>query len=170
MDRMEIIRIAGYTEDEKLEIAKRHLLPHSMTKHGLDAKEWVVEDSAIMALIRRFTREAGVRNLEREIGTVLRSVAVRIAEGEVPHMRIGPDDLAAMLGPRKFEAEVAMRSGVPGVATMLGHRVGQQLPLGDLQFLVFRVAGDTNDLHSIHERRRMLSVLAVVTNITPDRS
>src|SRR6201986_1363431 len=66
MDRMEIIRIAGYTEDEKLEIAKRHLLPHSMTKHGVDAKEWAIGDSAITELIRRYTREAGGRNLERE--------------------------------------------------------------------------------------------------------
>ena len=71
MDRMEIIRIAGYTEDEKIEIAKRHLLPHSMTKHGLDAKEFEVDDSALMELVRRYTREAGVRNLEREISQSL---------------------------------------------------------------------------------------------------
>ena len=72
MDRMEIIRIAGYTEDEKVEIAKRHLLPNAMVKHGLDAKEWVVEDSALMELVRRYTREAGVRNLEREISNLAR--------------------------------------------------------------------------------------------------
>src|ERR1700723_660365 len=78
MDRMEIIRIAGYTEDEKLEIAKRHLLPNSMSKHGLDAKEWVVGDSAITELIRRYTREAGVRNLEREISNLARKAVKEI--------------------------------------------------------------------------------------------
>jgi ATP-dependent Lon protease len=72
-----------------------------------------------MAIINDYTREAGVRNLEREIGNVFRNVAVRIAEGSVQHVKIGPDDLHAILGPRKFEAEVAMRSGVPGVATGL---------------------------------------------------
>src|SRR6202163_4143201 len=72
MDRMEIIRIAGYTEDEKVEIAKKHLLPNATTKHGLDAKEWVVEDSALLELVRRYTREAGVRNLEREISNLAR--------------------------------------------------------------------------------------------------
>ena len=78
MDRMEIIRIAGYTEDEKLEIAKRHLLPNSMAKHGLDAKEWEVEDSGLMELIRRYTREAGVRNLEREISNLARKAVKEI--------------------------------------------------------------------------------------------
>ena len=78
MDRMEIIRIAGYTEDEKLEIAKRHLLPNSMGKHGLDAKEFEVEDSAVMELIRRYTREAGVRNLEREISNLARKAVKEI--------------------------------------------------------------------------------------------
>jgi ATP-dependent Lon protease len=72
MDRMEIIRIAGYTEDEKVEIAKKHLLPNATVKHGLDAKEWVVEDSALLELVRRYTREAGVRNLEREISNLAR--------------------------------------------------------------------------------------------------
>src|SRR6201981_2845133 len=78
MDRMEIIRIAGYTEDEKLEIAKRHLLPNSMAKHGLDASEFAVEDSGIMELIRRYTREAGVRNLERELSNLARKAVKEI--------------------------------------------------------------------------------------------
>jgi ATP-dependent Lon protease len=78
-----------------------------------------VSDDTLMAIIADYTREAGVRNLEREIGTVLRNVAVRIAEGGVDHVKVSPDDLRTILGPRKFEAEVAMRSGVPGVATGL---------------------------------------------------
>jgi ATP-dependent Lon protease len=72
MDRMEIIRIAGYTEDEKLEIARKHLIPNAVTKHGLDAKEWSIDDEGLLFLIRRYTREAGVRNLEREISTLIR--------------------------------------------------------------------------------------------------
>src|ERR1700733_633240 len=70
MDRMEIIRLAGYTEDEKLEIARKHLIPHAITKHGLDVKEWAIGDDALLTLIRRYTREAGVRNLERELSSL----------------------------------------------------------------------------------------------------
>ena len=70
MDRMEIIRIAGYTEDEKVEIARKHLIPHAVVKHGLDAKEWSIDDEALLTIIRRYTREAGVRNLERELSTL----------------------------------------------------------------------------------------------------
>jgi ATP-dependent Lon protease len=72
MDRMEIIRIAGYTEDEKLEIARKHLIPHAVVKHGLEPKEWSIDDEALLTLIRRYTREAGVRNLERELSTLIR--------------------------------------------------------------------------------------------------
>ena len=72
MDRMEIIRIAGYTEDEKVEIARKHLIPHAITKHGLDPKEWAIDEEALLTIIRRYTREAGVRNLERELSTLIR--------------------------------------------------------------------------------------------------
>src|SRR2546421_1084612 len=72
MDRMEIIRIAGYTEDEKVEIARRHLIPNSLTKHGVSTKEWAIDDEALLTMIRRYTREAGVRNLERELSTLIR--------------------------------------------------------------------------------------------------
>ena len=72
MDRMEIIRISGYTEDEKVEIARRHLIPNVITKHGLDAQEWAIDDEALLTIIRRYTREAGVRNLERELSTLIR--------------------------------------------------------------------------------------------------
>ena len=73
MDRMEIIRIAGYTEDEKVEIARKHLIPHAITKHGLNSKEWAIDDEALLTIIRRYTREAGVRNLERELSTLIRN-------------------------------------------------------------------------------------------------
>src|SRR5258708_23638600 len=69
MDRMEIIRIAGYTENEKVEIARKHLIPNAIAKHGLDSKEWSIDDDALLLMIRRYTREAGVRNLERELST-----------------------------------------------------------------------------------------------------
>ena len=72
MDRMELIRIAGYTENEKVEIARKHLIPNSIAKHGLDPKEWSIDDEGLKLLIRRYTREAGVRNLERELSTLAR--------------------------------------------------------------------------------------------------
>ena len=118
-DRMEIIQLPGYTAQEKLQIARRYLVARQLEATGLTAEQCEISDDALMAIIDDYTREAGVRNLEREIGNVFRNVAVRIAEGSVQQVTIGPDDLAAILGPRKFEAEVAMRSGVPGVATGL---------------------------------------------------
>jgi ATP-dependent Lon protease len=118
-DRMEIIELPGYTAQEKLQIARRYLVPRRLEATGLKPEQCEISDAAIAKIIDEYTREAGVRNLEREIGNVFRSVAVRIAEGSVQQIRIEPDDLARILGPRKFEAEVAMRSGLPGVATGL---------------------------------------------------
>jgi ATP-dependent Lon protease len=118
-DRMEIIQLPGYTAQEKLQIARRYLVPRQLKATGLAALQCEITDDALTAIIHDYTREAGVRNLEREIGHVFRHVAVRIAEGAVQKSVIGPDDLAAILGPRRFEAEVAMRSGIPGVATGL---------------------------------------------------
>ncbi|HEV8553513.1 MAG TPA: endopeptidase La [Casimicrobiaceae bacterium] len=118
-DRMEIIQLPGYTAQEKLQIARRYLVPRQLAATGLTAEQCEISDSALLAIIDDYTREAGVRNLEREIGNVFRNVAVRIAEGSAQQVKIGPDELPAILGPRKFEAEVAMRSGVPGVATGL---------------------------------------------------
>jgi ATP-dependent Lon protease len=116
---MEIIQLPGYTAEEKLQIARRYLVARQLAATGLTPEQCEISDGALMAIIGDYTREAGVRNLEREIGTVLRNVAVRIAEGNAQRVSIGPDDLAAILGPRQFEAEIAMRSGVPGVATGL---------------------------------------------------
>jgi len=118
-DRMEIIELPGYTEDEKLEIARRYLLKRQLEANGLTAKQCEITEDAIRAIIRDYTREAGVRNLERLIGAVCRHVAMRVAEGGVERMRIDSGALPPILGPRRFENEVAMRTSVPGVATGL---------------------------------------------------
>ena len=116
---MEVIELPGYTEDEKVEIAKRYLLPRQLSATGLTPEQAEVEEDAIRAIIRDYTREAGVRNLERELGAILHRVAMRIAEGNTERMRIGVDQLHAILGAPRFESEVAMRTSVPGVATGL---------------------------------------------------
>ena len=118
-DRMEVIDLPGYVEDEKFEIARRYLVTRQIEANGLKAEQAEIDDAALRAIIRDYTREAGVRQLEREIGGVLRSVAMRIAEGTAQHVRIGPEDLTEILGPPRFEGEVAMRTSIPGVATGL---------------------------------------------------
>ena len=118
-DRMEIISLSGYTASEKFEIARRYLVPRQTEANGLRPEQVSVSDDALRAVIRSYTREAGVRNLEREIGKVLRHAAVRIAEGQATVIAVEADDLAAILGAPPFENEVAMRLSVPGVATGL---------------------------------------------------
>jgi ATP-dependent Lon protease len=118
-DRMEVISLPGYTADEKLEIARRYLMRRQFEANGLQSGQVAIEDAALGDIIRYYTREAGVRNLEREIGKVLRHAAVDIAQGESGPIKIGPDDLSSSLGARIFENEVAMRTSVPGVATGL---------------------------------------------------
>jgi ATP-dependent Lon protease len=118
-DRMEIIQLSGYTAGEKLEIAKRYLVRRQLEANGLAAEQAEIEDAALRRIIEGYTREAGVRNLEREIGRVLRSVAVEIAEGKVGKKHIGLPEVEKILGPVRFENEVAMRSSVPGVVTGL---------------------------------------------------
>ena len=128
MDRMEIIRIAGYTEDEKLEIAKRHLLPNSLSKHGLDAKEWVVEDSAIMELIRRYTREAGVRNLERELSNLARKAVKEILTHKSKVIVVNNENVAGFLGPPKFRyGEIEADDQVGLVTGLAWTEVGGEL-------------------------------------------
>jgi ATP-dependent Lon protease len=116
---MEVIQLPGYTAQEKLQIARRYLVARQLGATGLTPDQCQISDEALSAIIDDYTREAGVRNLEREIGRVFRSVAVRIAEGSAQQVEIGPADLPAILGPRIFEAEVAMRKAIPGVATGL---------------------------------------------------
>jgi ATP-dependent Lon protease len=118
-DRMEIIQLPGYTEEEKLEIAKRYLVKRQLEANGLHADQVQIGDAVLATIIGDYTREAGVRNLEREIGSVLRHAAVRIAEGASVPVRIDVPQLAEILGPAKFESEVAQRTSVPGVATGL---------------------------------------------------
>ncbi|HVL35786.1 MAG TPA: endopeptidase La [Burkholderiales bacterium] len=123
-DRMEIIQLPGYTEEEKLEIARRYLLKRQLEANGLASADPAVEnvrlpDDTLRAIVRGYTREAGVRNLEREIGAVLRWAAMKFAEGFSGKLEIKPEDLHAILGARRFESEVAERTAVPGVATGL---------------------------------------------------
>ncbi|MBX6320652.1 MAG: endopeptidase La [Rhodospirillaceae bacterium] len=118
-DRMEVIQLPGYTEEEKLEIARRYLVRRQLKANGLTPAQCRIEDDALRAIVREYTREAGVRNLEREIGAVMRSVAVRIAEGAITEATVRREDLAEILGPAKFENETALRTSVPGVATGL---------------------------------------------------
>jgi ATP-dependent Lon protease len=118
-DRMEIISLAGYTDEEKLQIARRYLVRRQLEANGLKPDEADIDDDAVRAIIRAYTREAGVRNLEREIGKALRHVAVEIAEGKATRGLIRTADLGALLGPPRFEDEVAMRTSIPGVATGL---------------------------------------------------
>ncbi len=118
-DRMEIIELTGYTEEEKLEIARRYLVARQLEANGLTSSQVSLADAAILRLIREYTRESGCRNLERQIGALLRRAAVRIAEGKVESVRFDADDVAEVLGPTRFENEVAQRTSVPGVATGL---------------------------------------------------
>ncbi len=118
-DRMEIISLAGYTASEKLQIARRYLLTRQLGANGLKPDQIEIADDALRAIIEHYTREAGVRSLEREIGRALRQSAMRIAEGETGPIAITASDLSGILGPPLFEDEVAMRTSIPGVATGL---------------------------------------------------
>jgi ATP-dependent Lon protease len=118
-DRMEIIELPGYTADEKLAIAQRYLVQRQLTANGLTAAQATISEAALKAVIEGYTREAGVRNLEREIGALLRHAAMRIAEGTAENVSIDADDVPAILGVRHFENEVKLRTSVPGVATGL---------------------------------------------------
>src|SRR5579885_586714 len=118
-DRMEIITLAGYTADEKLEIAHRYLVRRQMEANGLKQGQVELDDEVLREIIANYTREAGVRSLERQIGQILRNAAVRIAEGQSGPIRIKREDLVGILGAPRFESETAMRLSVPGVATGL---------------------------------------------------
>ncbi|HXZ84167.1 MAG TPA: endopeptidase La, partial [Myxococcota bacterium] len=118
-DRMEVIELPGYTEEDKLEIARRHLWPRQLGEHGLAERAPEVSDEAIRAVIRNYTREAGLRNLERELGKVARKLARRTVEGDGEAKRIDAGDLPGLLGPVHFEPEVAGRVQIPGVSVGL---------------------------------------------------
>src|SRR5438128_2092904 len=120
MDRMEIIRIAGYTENEKVEIARKHLIPNAITKHGLDSKEWSIDDDALKTLIRRYTREAGVRNLERELSTLARKAVKELMLNKKSKVvKVTDANLAEYLGVPKFRYGEIEENDQIGVVTGL---------------------------------------------------
>jgi ATP-dependent Lon protease len=116
---MEIISLPGYTQDEKLEIAQRYLVRRQLEASGLRPEQAEIETEALRLIIKGYTREAGVRSLEREIGRALRYAAVKIAEASSRTVAIEPKDLVTVLGQPRFEGEIALRTSVPGVATGL---------------------------------------------------
>ncbi len=128
LDRMEIIPLAGYTEDEKREIAKQHLLPKQIKNHGLKQKEFSLDDSALTAIIRHYTREAGVRNLEREIGKVARKALTSIIKKEVEAVHVTEVNINDFLGVKKFKYGLAEERDQVGVVTGLAYTsVGGEL-------------------------------------------
>jgi ATP-dependent Lon protease len=118
-DRMEVIELTGYTEEEKLQIAKRYLLKRQLRANGLSSEQVQISDEALRRLIVDYTREAGVRSLERQIGALLRNTAVTIASGSAQSVSIDAEDVARILGAARYENDVALRTSIPGVATGL---------------------------------------------------
>ena len=119
LDRMEVLEIPGYTREEKLEIARRHLVPKQIAEHGLTDQQIVLTNESLTTIIEQYTREAGVRNLEREVANVIRGVAVKIAEATPYDINVTAESVADLLGPQKYYSEAAERTEIPGVATGL---------------------------------------------------
>jgi ATP-dependent Lon protease len=119
LDRMEVLRLSGYTEEEKVQIALRYLVPRQLEQAGLGQGQLAIPEETIRRIIGRYTREAGVRELERMIARVARKVARRFAEGETRPVTIGPEDLGELIGPERFFLEQARKELEPGVATGL---------------------------------------------------
>jgi ATP-dependent Lon protease len=119
LDRMEILRLAGYSEEEKMQIAVRYLLPRRLSEAGLTAEQLLVPEATLRWIISRYTREAGVRGLERSIGRLARKVARRFAEGQTQTVTVGPEDLSELLGPERFRLEQARKQLPSGVSTGL---------------------------------------------------
>ncbi len=119
LDRMELLRLAGYSEEEKIEIAKRYLIPRQFKETGLKPGDCVITEDALRSIIAQYTREAGVRQLERAIGRIARKVALRHAEGHTEPITVTREDLTTWLGPRRFSLEQTRRQLPPGVATGL---------------------------------------------------
>jgi len=121
VDRMEILHLPGYTQNEKLQIARRYLIPRQMRENGIKKEQLSIPDSTILAIIEKYTREAGVRNLERTIAAICRHAATKIAEGRGKRFSITPSRLGKILGAQKFESEIALRTATPGVVTGLAY-------------------------------------------------
>jgi ATP-dependent Lon protease len=142
-DRMEIINISGYTMQEKTQIARKYLIPKQIEENGLKSKQIRISNAAIERVIEEYTRESGVRNLERQIGALCRNVASKIASGEIDKLSIGKDDIPDILGKRKFFSDAAERTTVPGVATGLAWT-----PYGgDILFIEASVSKGSGKLH-----------------------
>ncbi len=159
-DRMEMIYLSGYTLEEKLQIAKKYLVPKQIEENGLHKSQFRISDKALEKLIDGYTRESGVRNLEREIGSVARGVASRIASEDITKASIGVNDIEAYLGKRKFFSDVAERTTVPGVSTGLAWT-----PYGgDILFIeanVFRGSGKLNITGQLGDVMKESAVLAL---------
>jgi ATP-dependent Lon protease len=119
LDRMDVIHLSGYTEDEKFGIARKYLIPKQLREHGLTTRRVTIHDKALRLVIREYTREAGVRNLERQIAALLRKAATQIAKGEAEKLKVDEARAREWLGPRRFSHEVRKRTSEPGVATGL---------------------------------------------------
>ena len=119
LDRLEVIELPGYTRSEKLQIAREHLIPKQIGEHGLSERGISFDDDTVLSIVDRYTHEAGVRNLERELAAMCRAIAVQVATGEEPKARVEEADVAGVLGPPRFLSDVAERTEVPGVATGL---------------------------------------------------
>ena len=166
MDRMEIIRIAGYTEDEKVEIARKHLIPNVTTKHGLDAKEWAIDDEALLAIIRRYTREAGVRNLERELSTLVRKAVKELISSEKKSVKALANNLAEYLGVPKYRyGEVEGKDLIGVVIGLAWTDVGGELLTIEAAMMPGKgrmmVTGNLRDVIEELSRRRRLTCVRV---------
>jgi ATP-dependent Lon protease len=119
LDRLEVLQLPGYSEEEKTHIAQKYIIPKQLDLHGLAPRDLSITDASIRSIIADYTREAGLRNLEREIASICRKSARRRAEGQRGHATIEPKDIAELLGPSRFFRELADRTGIPGVSTGL---------------------------------------------------
>ena len=175
LDRMEIIRIAGYTEDEKLEIAKRHLVPKIREDHGLEEAEWMVADDTIRDLVRYYTREAGVRSLEREIARLARKSVRKISQSEVDSITVTSENLSDFAGVRKFRFGLADEEDQIGAVTGLAwtETGGDLLTIEAVQMPGrgnMKVTGNLRDVmkESIQAANSLVRSRAVLLGIKPN--
>ena len=176
MDRMEIIRIAGYTEDEKVEIARKHLIPHATAKHGLEPKEWAIDDEALLLVIRRYTREAGVRNLERELSTLIRKAVKELTLSKAKSITVEAKTVADYLGVPKFRyGEVEDQDQVGVVTGLAWTDVGGELLTIEAAMMPGKgkmiVTGNLRDVmkESISAAASYVRMRAVAFGIEPPR-
>jgi ATP-dependent Lon protease len=176
MDRMEIIRIAGYTEDEKVEIARKHLIPHATAKHGLTDGEWSIDDEALLLVIRRYTREAGVRNLERELSTCIRKAVKELTLSKVKSITVEAKNVADYLGVPKFRyGEVEDEDQVGVVTGLAWTDVGGELLTIEAAMMPGKgkmiVTGNLRDVmkESISAAASYVRMRAVAFGIEPPR-